>query len=291
MTWTLTYLLPITIGVLFVALLLLGAISYASKRWESHPLNAVYGQVAASIVIAAVVGPTFTHMWAMKRDLEQRAWDARVAHFERLRPILLNEAKEFKTYSDRVNAQGHLIGSLRGTDVQKNVELMWNRDFLIADLGSHFAEYASRREKLRSASIYHDAKLRELVDRIGSGFSIPADVGNDERSVRQNGGMALVHRCVQNGYGMRMERPQSGGYSYSYSAGGSASSSSGDPSPAILSTWEAFQNFKPDASFNSVCSELRAGVDDLSADFIRLANEALVLAEVATLQGDCDYLR
>jgi hypothetical protein len=290
MTWVLTYLIPITIVTVVVALALLAAVHYALKRWQSHPMTAVFGPVAASVVIAAVVGPTFSHVWAMKRDLEQRQWSARVAHFERIRPILLTEAKDLLDYSRRIAEQGHLLGSLQGIEIARNEDLMWNRDLLVMDLESHFPAYALARAQLRVDVASHDTRLREVVDRVGAEFSVPAEVGNDDRAVRLQAGMALVHRCSRGGFGMHLEINQNGGHGYSYSAGGGGSNGGGAPWPGLLATWDAFRTYQPDASFTSACAELKGRADELSQRLARLANDANTLAEVTMLNGDCKYL-
>ena len=58
-----------------------------------------------------------------------------------------------------------------------------------------------------------------------------------------------------------------------------------------MATWNAFRTYEPDASFISACAQLQVGADNLAARLAKLSKEATVLAEVATLSGDCEYLQ
>jgi hypothetical protein len=50
----------------------------------------------------------FNHAWAMKRDAEQRQWAVRLAHLERLRPVLREDAAGMKSKAGSMKYAGHL---------------------------------------------------------------------------------------------------------------------------------------------------------------------------------------
>ena len=213
-----------------------------------------------------------------------------MAHFERIRPVLLADAKALSDYSRRVAEQGHLLGWLRGADIARNDSLMWDHDLLVADLVSHFPDYAVARGQARRDLASHDERLRELVTRIGAGFSVTADVSHDDASVRRRAGEALVHRCTRDAYGMRLDIKSAGGYSYGYSMGGSGTAGGGSPGPELLETWNAFRTYEPDTFFESECATLQTGADELGNRLAKLADEARAWAETMAFAGDCRYL-
>jgi hypothetical protein len=88
---------------------------------------------------------------------------------------------------------------------------------------------------------------------------------------------------------MLFEINKDGGHGFSYSSGGGGSG--GPPSPAVVATWNAFRGFRPDPSFTAACAKLKSGADELAGRLSKLASDANALAELATLNGTCEYLR
>jgi hypothetical protein len=221
---------------------------------------------------------------AQSEAVQERV-SARQSHLERLRAVLLADAKGLSELSRRMRELGFVVSPEAENSVSDEWDT-WNRNVLVADLERHFPEFFSKRVGVRKDVSAQDAQMRSLVTRTGSQLRMPANGG--DAGLRRQVALALVHRCSRNGFGFRLIVSQ-GSYSYAYSLGGSGASS-GAPSETLIAVDKAFRSFVGDASFNSECAELKVRADDAQRRLAALSAEAGTLAETTVLRGECEYL-
>lgn len=169
MDFILRNLIPVTVGTLAVTLVLLFIWHKVSSRW-AHPSLAALGP---SIVVAAVIGPTFNHMWAMKRDSEQRASSARTRHHDRLRPVIEKDAVILHRVGRALEQNGHLSPFTSSASIQQDNQNTWAIDTLSNDVGAHFTAFGASRAKLREDVTVHDEAIRNIVRTINARLVAP----------------------------------------------------------------------------------------------------------------------
>src|SRR5262245_45838870 len=101
----------------------------------------------------------------------ERYLTARANHFDKLRALLVEDARELDTISKGIVEQGHytpLIGQSPDSDD------VWYPQLLIRDFASHFTAFAADREKLRGGAARLDTEFRALVRRLEEHFNLPA---------------------------------------------------------------------------------------------------------------------
>jgi hypothetical protein len=287
MAWFLKHLLPLTVVSLVLALLLLIASQSVIAHW--FPAHSTAADWAAAIVIAAVVGPMFNHAWAMKRDIQQRRWSAQQRHLDRLRPILLADAKLTSDLSKTVHDSGHAWG-LHSSD--RSDERFWFPNVLTRDLEVHFMDYFRAREELRNDIAAQEKEMRTLIARVGDAFSVP-DVltHSDWPTGRLQVAYALVRRCMEKATPMRLQRLHGGGYEFEYGTGGSQTNSAEEPPSSLVAMVEAFEQFQPDDGFRRACRTLADRAAEIERKLLEASDEANRLAEVSQIRGLCRYLQ
>ena len=135
----------------------------------------------------------------------------------------------------------------------------------------------------------HDTGMGTFVDRVGGQLSgIP---GTDYAWVRPQVAYSLVRRCIGRGGEFRLEiSPNRRGYSYQTGTGGGGSNSAGSPSVDLVAGADAFRDFQKDADFVETCERITERAAEIQMTLLSLSQEASMLAEVTTLDGDCRYL-
>ena len=256
-----------------------GDAEHAKKQLSAAEKRAVDAEARANAAEARASSGTATS--------DPNLVAARQAHLQSLRAVLRDEARQLEGSSNELANKGYRFAAVDINDLAKNEEFEWRRNVLMSDFGSHFPSYATQRAQLSKDLSNHDARVRELVERIRTAIRWPASVDDRRLQVAH----ALVHRCSRKGFGIRFERGSNGGYGYQYSTGGGGSSGGGPVPESVVAEWDAFRAFVPNASFESTCKELSARADNLARRLSDASRQASVLAEVTALEGDCQYLR
>jgi hypothetical protein len=271
----------VTVIMLMGGLVILLIIRFFTGGLNEKPYS-VFGDLSVALIISVVLGPVVTHYLAKARELEQRRWNARTAHLERLRPILLADAANLEDVAKRISDSGHII-AIHSQHRDKEMEEIWFRHILIRDIGAHFPEFSKTREELRTEIALQQSEMMDSIHRIASGLG-----PNEDRRIEV--AYALVRRCIGKGDGIKLEIQPGGGYSYQSGTGGSQGSD-GNPPPHLVEEARVFREYKPDRSFKSDCARLSKRTSPFIDRLLNLAREARSLAEVATLPGDCAYTR
>jgi hypothetical protein len=94
------------IGLILIAgLAILLGVRYLTGHFDKNPWLSATGDLSVALMVSVLLAPWVTDYLARERELEQRRWNARTAHLERLRPILRADAE---TLAKRLSSEGHL---------------------------------------------------------------------------------------------------------------------------------------------------------------------------------------
>ncbi len=286
MSWAIYHLFPLTLAAASAGLVLLVVAHRLVARFQPHPWATIVSDAAATIIVATTIAPVVNHEWAMKRDLEQRAWNVRVAHLEHLRPFLREDAVRLTNLGQRFSTTGYVVGP--GDKDQLSFEAAnWELPLLGRDLVSHFPAFWLTRETLRKEVRAQDTDVRTLVEHVERQLSLAPHLV----SMRYEVALSLVHMCIGVGQGIRLDANPDGSYRYSDGIGGERANSAGGPPENLTGALAAFRLYKPDAEFETTCRRLVGRRSKLQPVFGTLSADALELSEVPSLLGDCRYTR
>jgi hypothetical protein len=253
--------------------------------------------VANAIVVAACVTIPMTHLFALSREKEQRAFTIareqeqrraalRQAHLERLRRTLLTDFLKLKGVAEQIASNGG-----RFTDLSKDVgankielENAFYADPLSRDIANHFATYHEQKERLRAQVEQQDQEDREATRLVTS--MLP----REPAVYRQEIARSILSNCRGRG-GMRLDDT---GTSYTFAwagFGGGGSGGTGRPGRELVEAYEVYKVFRPNADVLARCSRLKVREADVVDAARRLSQEAQMLAERPTLSGDCNFTK
>ena len=275
--------------IIFIGVGLLVGVRFLTGHLQDNPWRAVIGDISAVVLVSVLLAPVVTDHFAREREREQRVWAARTVHLERLRPILLEDAKNLAQIAKSISDLGHVI-PIFSKQREKDYDDTWFRHILIRDFGAHFSEFFHKRETLRTEVTTHESEVMDKINRSAKQVKVDKTVNNEEHRVQV--AYALLHRCIGKGVGMKLEVGQDS-FNYLFSTGGSGGGSGpgARPSEVIVAQFRAFEEYKPDTTFQSDCKKFAGRLDSIVARITELATDARSLAELAALSGDCPYTR
>jgi len=129
-----------------------------------------------------------------------------------------------------------------------------------------------------------DTEAGEMVGHVSKMLNLPSYAEHRRLEI----GRAFLEKCLGKGPGLTLTIRKEGGYSYA-SLGGSGSHGAGHPPEDVVAAFAAFRSMSPDSETVEHCEALVKGAADISVKANQLARLAKLLAERASLTGDCEY--
>jgi len=151
---------------------------------------------------------------------------------------------------------------------------------------NHYPEYWDAKQQLLKDVHRQDTQAGEVVGHVSKMLNLPSYTEHRRLEI----GRDFLEKCLGKGPGLTLTIRKEGGYSYS-SLGGSGSHGAGHPPEDVVAAFAAFRSISPDSETVEHCEALVKGAADISVKANQLARLAKLLAERASLAGDCEYTK
>jgi hypothetical protein len=286
MNWIIQHLVLATTVIIIVAVGSVLLIAWVLSRMYSH--EATRPQVAsglASVVITVLFSIILSHIYAVKRDRDNRLRALRDQHFAQLKPVLRAESARFLELANIVKRRGHFEAVTRFEGESPKLSVFLAPDALSYDLAKHFPEYHKLKTSLLSESDDQDKEFRVALTEATN--QIDPHVGV-KRAWEENAAMSIVEKCMDRGPGVTLTKTKNG---FDFESFGQSAPNMPEPITEQINALNAFRAFAPSASFRSHCQELSQRAEVLITEAEELSRRAQLQSETTILKGNCEFLK
>jgi hypothetical protein len=194
-------------------------------------------------------------------------------------------ADALKEIAQRTEMTGApLLSAAHNPGSSKNeMEARFAPDPLSGDVKNHYPAFSDSKTHLRKDVEDQDTEYAQLVSGAVTLVALPPT-----HPYKENVARAYAWKCLGLGPGMTLKSDDN---SHSYSWLGGSASGGGPAPPELVEAFRAFTAFRADSSVEARCTSLKIRSAKIIGDAKKLSGEARILAERATLPGNCEYTR
>jgi hypothetical protein len=286
MNWIIQHLLFITFLVVLLALGLILFTAWALSKIYSH--EGTRSQVAsafASVTIAVLFSVIVGHVYAVKRDRDNRLRALRDQHFAQLKPILRTESTRLQNVSTIIQERGHFTGITPYEPESPSLSTFLYPDFLSNDLPEHFSDYDRSKQMLIAEITAQDAEFRvalsDAISQVDPALKL-------DTNWKENVAVSVLEHCMDRGPGITLV-PTSRGFDFE--SFGASAPNMPKPITEQLNALKGFDSFVPDESFRSHCDNLTRRAKEIISHAQELSRQAQYQSESTILKGDCGFLK